>query len=325
MGSRMTDHKKKVKGKHTFSQSPAWNTGPAKKDFVTKVVGLESQTCDFENAKYTAMYQKTVDATANHIQKDYKGGQEIVNAIRELSLPKLQSPSIQRQAPLEQSTQGRYSCGNRTCKRQRKELHCLPRTRSMHTLLSLGSVHLNLTARSRVWTGMSKPAAIRTWFSCCWSSKATASGFTTTNRASIHSRMQALSIDILLRLWCYHHGVRGTLQGTGGRSWDVWGRIRKQAGADQSPDQPRSAGNVDNPDADKVKKRLGLCCESYLSCMILKGTDNIRFSQLKTDLANNMTKGQYNFPKTILESKLLLNDYKVPLRQQSAKDLGSNG
>jgi hypothetical protein len=37
-----------------------------------------------------------------------------------------------------------------------------------------------------------------------------------------------------------------------------------------------------------------------------------------------MTKGQNNFPKTTIETMRLLNDYKVPARQQHAKDLGSN-
>ncbi len=65
--------------------------------------------------------------------------------------------------------------------------------------------------------------------------------------------------------------------------------------------------------------------QSYLSCMILQESDNSRFYQLKTDLANNMTKGQDNFPKTIVETACLLNDYNVPVRQQRVKDPNNNG
>jgi hypothetical protein len=47
---------------------------PTKKEFVTKVLGLESHTFDIGNAKYTAKYKKTVDAIANYIQRAIKVG-----------------------------------------------------------------------------------------------------------------------------------------------------------------------------------------------------------------------------------------------------------
>ncbi len=83
--------------------------------------------------------------------------------------------------------------------------------------------------------------------------------------------------------------------------------------------------DVDMLDADKLKKALAVCCDSYLLCMILQESDNSRFYQLKTDLVNNMAKGQDNFLKTIIETTCLLNDYKVPARQQCVKDPNNNG
>ncbi len=79
------------------------------------------------------------------------------------------------------------------------------------------------------------------------------------------------------------------------------------------------AADVNMPNSDKLKKALAVCRDSYLSCMILQGSDNSRFYQLKTDLANNMMKGQDNFPKTIVKTMHLLNDYKVPAKQQCVK------
>jgi hypothetical protein len=58
-----------------------------------KVVGLESHTFDVGEAKYAAKYQKSVDAIANHIQKDYKGGPEMAQAIRDLELPVIDVPT----------------------------------------------------------------------------------------------------------------------------------------------------------------------------------------------------------------------------------------
>jgi hypothetical protein len=62
-----------------------------------------------------------------------------------------------------------------------------------------------------------------------------------------------------------------------------------------------------------------------LSCIILQGSDNTRFYQLKINLANSMTMKQDKFPKTMVETQGILNDYKTTPRQQRAKNPGSNG
>jgi hypothetical protein len=92
----MTEIKPKIEGKH-HSRRPARNAGPARKEFLTKVLGLESHTFNIENdAKYVVKYQKTVGAIANHIQKESKGGPEIAKAIRDLSLPVIAIPEYPR-------------------------------------------------------------------------------------------------------------------------------------------------------------------------------------------------------------------------------------
>ncbi len=55
--------------------------GSAKKEFVTKVVGPETHTFDIGSAKYAVKYQKSVDAIANHVLKEYMGGPKIAKAI----------------------------------------------------------------------------------------------------------------------------------------------------------------------------------------------------------------------------------------------------
>jgi hypothetical protein len=87
----MSEAKPKIEGAKKFRR-PTRAAGLMKKEFVTKVPGLESHTFDIGNAKYAAKYKKTVDAIANHIQREYKGGADIANAIKELSLPTLQVP-----------------------------------------------------------------------------------------------------------------------------------------------------------------------------------------------------------------------------------------
>jgi hypothetical protein len=87
----MTQTKPKIGGKH-HSRRSARNEGTARKEFLTKVLGLESHTFDIGNAKYVAKYQKTAEAIATHIQKEYKGGPEIAKATRGLSLPTIAIP-----------------------------------------------------------------------------------------------------------------------------------------------------------------------------------------------------------------------------------------
>ncbi len=42
---------------------------------------------------FAAKYQKTAEAIANHLQKDYKGGLEIAKALQDLSLPMIDIPN----------------------------------------------------------------------------------------------------------------------------------------------------------------------------------------------------------------------------------------
>ncbi len=87
----MSDTKPKIEGAKKFCR-PARAAGPTKKEFLTKVLGLESHTFDIGNAKYATKYKKTVDAIANHIQREYKGGADIAKAFKKLSLPTLHVP-----------------------------------------------------------------------------------------------------------------------------------------------------------------------------------------------------------------------------------------
>jgi hypothetical protein len=85
------------------------------------------------------------------------------------------------------------------------------------------------------------------------------------------------------------------------------------------PQDVNTAGPAD------VKKAEVVCCECYLSCMVLRGADNSRYHQLKVDLSNDMTKGTDNFPKTMAETMRILNNY-VPLpRLQRLRNLDGEG
>jgi hypothetical protein len=67
--------------------------------------------------------------------------------------------------------------------------------------------------------------------------------------------------------------------------------------------KPQDADIADRTDVNKAEE---VCRKRYLSCMLLRGADNSRYSQLKVDLSNNMTKGTNKFPKAIVETMHLL-------------------
>ena len=109
----MTEAKPKIEGAKKFHQHMRAARQPTKKEFVTNVLGLESHTFDIGNTKYAAKYKKMVDAIANYIQRESKGGTGITKAIKALSLPTLQGTQRQRPGrPLSIPVMYKYS--NRT-------------------------------------------------------------------------------------------------------------------------------------------------------------------------------------------------------------------
>ena len=88
----MSEAKPKIEGAKKFCRPMRAAGQPTKKEFVTKVLGLESHTFDIGNVKYVAKYKKTVDAIADYIQREYKGGVDIAKTIKALSLLTLQVP-----------------------------------------------------------------------------------------------------------------------------------------------------------------------------------------------------------------------------------------
>jgi hypothetical protein len=82
---------------------------------------------------------------------------------------------------------------------------------------------------------------------------------------------------------------------------------------------------LDSPDPAELKKAKKVCQEEYLSCMLLRGSNSTLFQQLKNNLANNMTKGADNYPKTTVKTMRILNDFKVPACLQCVPQVDGEG
>jgi hypothetical protein len=81
-------------------------------------------------------------------------------------------------------------------------------------------------------------------------------------------------------------------------------------------------GDLDAPDPTEMKKVEEKCCKQYLSCMLFRGADQSRFSKLKDDLLNYMTKRVKNFPRMLVKTLQLMSNYKVPVRAQCIREIG---
>jgi hypothetical protein len=112
----------------------------------------------------------------------------------------------------------------------------------------------------------------------------------------------------------------GVVETYGGVYGNELGMIRAQLMA-----QGVVAADLHHPNLTKLKKAKTVCWEEYLLCMILQGLDNTMFYQLKIDLANSIIMKKNEFPKTMVETQLLLNDYIMPPRQQCTKDPDRDG
>jgi hypothetical protein len=81
-----------------------------------------------------------------------------------------------------------------------------------------------------------------------------------------------------------------------------------------------TGANLFAPEPAILKASMTTCREQYLSAMVLQGSDNSQYYQLKTDLANDMTKGTDIYPNTLVDTMRLIMDYKVlPLVVNSAE------
>ncbi len=83
--------------------------------------------------------------------------------------------------------------------------------------------------------------------------------------------------------------------------------------------------DVANADHAAIIKAEEVCCECYLSCMLLPGTNNGRYHQFKVDLSNNMMKGTDNYLKTMVETMRMLTDYVPPPRLQRVRNPDGKG
>ncbi len=79
-------------------------------------------------------------------------------------------------------------------------------------------------------------------------------------------------------------------------------------------------GAPDSVDPDQIAKAEATLLRAFPLMYDHERIQPNHYYQLKNDLANNMTKGLDHFPKTIVKTMHLLNDYKVSARHQCHRE-----
>ena len=85
----MTERKPKVE-----EQRGSRRPGVTRCEFTTNVAGLEMHTFDIGHAKYAAKIRRSLKEIVKCVQREYKGGPDIGQGMRELQLPNRTMPAM---------------------------------------------------------------------------------------------------------------------------------------------------------------------------------------------------------------------------------------
>ena len=305
------EQKPKVEGKKARRPARAY-----KKEFTTTTVGLEEDTFDIGHPKYAAKYERSVDAIARHVQTDYKSGADVALAMRELVAPTVTMPTY----PADPNDQEAIQIWKEELREKRTQSLQIEESKKRAYALVMGQCSPDLVSKIR---GASTYASVNASQDviellrlirgyCCDFGAGQQSTWAleqAKHKVSTYYQHHDTSNTDYIQ---FFQALVGVVETYGGAYGNEPGLINAHLiGQGVAPDQ------VDNATANQLAKAKADCREAYLACMLLRGADSIRYGPLKTELANDMTKGQDNYPKTMVEASRLLNDYKVG-REHSA-------
>ncbi|KAL3810038.1 hypothetical protein ACHAXA_000207 [Cyclostephanos tholiformis] len=316
-------------GRGRNSRRPPRSSGPTKKEYTTKVVGLEADTFDVGNAKYAAKFQKSLDAIAIYIQREYKGGPDVAKAIKEMAAPIIVPPSY----PTPKGTPpvidpGELYIWQQKVQATEKRQNLLDENIKRAYALVLGQCSPELVNKLKASNKYAMADAdqdvvklllIVRGYCCRFDDHQQSTWALQGAKKQVELYYQGYDLDTTEYVENFMALV-GVVETYGGAYGREPGLIRAQL-----MKQGVSVADLDKPDPKELEEAEKTCREEYLSCMLLRGGDQSRYGKLKDDLSNDMAKGVDNFPKTVVETTRLMNDYKVPPRAPRARTGASEG
>jgi len=307
-------------GKKTFRRQSN-RTTTNKKEFVSTNPGIETLTFDVGHAKSAAKYQQSLEGLALHIQSTYTNGSSIAKSIRDLELVVIDVDDYPTAPDGSGPDQRQIHLWQQTVNVQVKEQRVLAENVKKAYALVMGQCSPTLTSKIK---GSDKFAAasqdsdvvkllkiIRGY--CCNITdhqQSTVALESAKHRVSTFYQGAEMTTTEYVEYFTALVGVVETFGGSYGREPGLVKAELIEAGV-VDEDKPTSA---------ELEAAYATCREQYLACMLLRGADNGRYHQLKDDLSNNMSLGKDNYPKTMVETTRLLNEYKVPPRAQRVRE-----
>ena len=314
MSNDSDEQKPKVEGKKARRPTRAY-----KKEFVTTTVGLEEDTFDIGHPKYAAKYERSVDAISRHVQKEYKSGADVALAMRELIAPTVTMPTY----PADPNNQEAIQIWKEELREKRTQSLQIDESKKRAYALVMGQCSPDLVSKIR---GASTYANVNAsqdvvellrlirGFCCDFGAgqQSTWALEQAKHKVSVYYQRHDTSNTDYIQ---FFQALVGVVETYGGAYGNEPGLIEAHLIG-----QGVAGGRLDAATSAQLAAAKADCREAYLACMLLRGADSIRYGTLKTELANDMTKGQDNYPKTMVEAARLLNDYRVATRFQRARD-----
>jgi hypothetical protein len=311
----MTEEEKpKVEGK-----KPRRPTRPTKKEFTSEMGGLTKDTFDVGHLKYAAKYERSVDAIARHVQEQYKSGADVALAMRELVAPTVTMPTF----TADPNNQEALQIWKEELREKRTQSLQIEESKKRAYALVMGQCSPELVIKIR---GSSTYSSVNgsqdvvellrliRGFCCDFGAgqQSTWALEQAKHKVSVYYQRHDVSNTDYIQ---FFQALVGVVETYGGAYSNEPGLIEASL-----IEQGVTGGLVASATEAQIAKAKANCREAYLACMLLQGADSIRYGPLKTELSNDMTKGQDNYPKTMVEFARLLNDYKITVRAQRAWD-----
>ena len=308
------EDKPKLEGK-----KPRRPTRAYKKEYTSAMAGLEEDTFDIGHPKYAAKYERSVDAIARHVQQEYKAGADVALAMRELTVPTVTMPTF----PTDPNDQEAIQIWKEELREKRTLSLHIEESKKRAYALVMGQCSPDLVGKIRGGTTYTTVNGsqdvvellrlIRGY--CCDFGAGQQSTWAleqAKHKVSVYYQRHDTSNTDYVQ---FFQALVGVVETYGGAYGNEPGLIEAHLIG-----QGVAGGWTDTATTAQLAAAKADCREAYLACMLLRGADSIRYGALKTELANDMTKGQDNYPKTMVEATRLLNDYKVSVRAQRARD-----
>jgi hypothetical protein len=312
------DGKVKVEGKKFHRRNPNKATVTKDKEYLSSNAGVEKFTFDVGHPRHAARYQQSVEGLALYIQGNYTNGSSIAKSIRDLKLVKIDvdpypvaedgsggSPDQRQVLMWTQTVNGQVKEQRMLAENVRKA-YALIMGQCSPTLVNKIKGSDKYTEASNESNVIKLLEIIRGY--CCNVTdhqQSTVALESAKHRVSTFYQHAEMTTTEYVEYFSALVGVVETFGGSYGREPGlVSAEIKVQTGV----------VDRDNPTADELEIVHNTCREQYLACMLLRGSDNGRYHKLKDNLSNNMSLGKDNYPKTIVETTRLLNEYKVPPR-----------